>query len=1102
MLVIVLVAVVIIVFSAGAGLIFTQRGMEKTIRDELTAIANVADKLITTKIDLLKADAREMAWHLIDLGGKNFHQALEERVRVDDNFMALTIFDRNGIVDSAGEAPTPAELLHSEYIQRAFAGESVISTTHKDLSGKLVFHVCVPMGKLVLSVTIPGMLFSEVLANTKIWESGYIFIDDKDGVIVANPRPEWVLERRNFARLAEENKSYRDIAGFIKRMIAGESGFGRFSLDGAERLLAFRPISGSRTGWSLGVVAPIEESPLQNVRYGSLLVVAVCLPLSLIAAFFASMVIEKPYIKTNEMVMALERQTERLRIINDAASLLLHSDVNRFTGDISNCMGMMARCIGSVNRVYVWKNHIRDGRLYCSQLYEWSDGVEQAQDKSIVQNILYSEKLPGWEERLSSGHSVNGIVRNFSPEEQAQLTPQGILSILIIPVFLQGSFRGFIGFDDCRNEREFTRDEESLLRSGSLMIANAILRNEMMLKLIQAQEEAIASTEAKSNFLANMSHEMRTPLNAIIGLTELAVDSDEVQGDARGNLIKVYNSGMMLLSLINDILDLSKIEAGKFELVPVEYDTPSLINDTVTLNAARIGSKSIKLNLAIDAMLPGRLFGDEVRIKQIFNNLLSNAFKYTREGSVDWSVSFARDGKNVWLVSSIKDTGIGIRPRDIEKLFSDYTQVDMKSNRQIEGTGLGLAITRRLAELMDGSIAVESEYGQGSTFTVRLRQDFVDDTPIGSDVAENLKGFQYTDLRRDRSAKLVRVHLPYARVLVVDDVATNLDVARGMLKPYGMKVDCVTSGPAAIELLRNGANYSAIFMDHMMPGMDGIEALRVIREEIDAEHAKTVPIIVLTANALSGNEEMFLKKGFQAFLSKPIDIMQLDAVINHWVRDKNREKELSATLAEAEGQDGRSGFDRRQFSQWQIDGLDFAQGLERFGGDAASYLDVLESYALNTPPLLAEALNCTQETLPGYAIVVHGIKSSSRSIGAEMVGAQAEALEHAAKAGDMAFVLLHNSAFIQAAQKIIADLSVMLRSLAEDNQKPRKAEPDAGVLASLLQACAAYDIDGVDEAMKTLESCDYESGAELVAWLRSQVSVIGFKQIAERLSKG
>jgi CheY-like chemotaxis protein len=360
----------------------------------------------------------------------------------------------------------------------------------------------------------------------------------------------------------------------------------------------------------------------------------------------------------------------------------------------------------------------------------------------------------------------------------------------------------------------------------------------------------------------------------------------------------------------------------------------------------------------------------------------------------------------------------------------------------------------------------------------------------------------------------VRAHIPYARVLVVDDVSTNLDVAKGMMKPYGMQIDCVTSGPAAIDLIRDAQNkYNAIFMDHMMPGMDGIEATRIIREEIGTEYAQTVPIIALTANAIIGSEDMFLQNGFQAFLSKPIDIMRMDVIINHWVRDKKLEKTLPADKNIPQGApdlrsgrdrrsdtERRSNFDRRWIGKLNTMGLDIEQGLKRFGGDEEVYLDVLKSYALNTPPLLDQLRKRTEENLPNYAIVVHGIKSSSRGIGAEPVGAQAETLEFAAKAGDFALVNGQTDDFLTAVQTLLKGLSDMLQEITASNPKAKKAEPDAKVLAALLEACKTFDIDEVDKAMDELESYEYESGSELVEWLRTQLNQMGFEQITERLS--
>jgi signal transduction histidine kinase/FixJ family two-component response regulator/HPt (histidine-containing phosphotransfer) domain-containing protein len=1093
------IAVLIIVLSAGAGLIFTKNGIEKTMEGDLSAIADVADNLVTSQINLLKANAKAAALKLTGVPDEEFQKVLEEQVEAYDDFMALTVFDRDGIVGSAGEVPTPAYLLDSEYVQKAFAGESVISTTRNDPSRKLVLHICVPMSGRVLSATISGMFFYDLLSNIKIWDTGHIFIDDAEGTVIANIRPDWVLERRNFITMARTDSQYQDVADTISLMIQGKSGFGRFSIGGVRRICAYKQISGSLVDWSLGVVAPLVESPLQYVRHGLIMVVAICLPLSLIASFFAAGVIEKPYKKAKEMLMALEHQTELLSSTNDAAALLLRTDVDHFERDLWKCMDIIA-CSAGVDRMRIWKSDTVNGQLFYSLQYEWLGSAEPTHGKGAATVTPCIEPFLGWEEKLSAGHTINGIVRNLSLVEQAQLLPHGVVSFLAIPVFFSGNFWGFIGYDDCRNERKFTHEEASLLRTGSIMISCAILNNEMMLKLIQAQGEAVAGTVAKSDFLANMSHEMRTPLNAIIGLSELALDINEVQDEARENMEKIYNSGMLLLSLINDILDLSKIESGKFELIPAEYDTPSLINDTITLNIVRVGSKPITFNLIVDAELPNLLLGDEIRIKQIFNNLLSNAFKYTNEGSVNWHISFERNGEDVWLVSSIKDTGIGIRQKDIEKLFFDYNQVDTKSNRKIEGTGLGLSISMKLAALMDGSITVESEYGKGSTFTVRVRQGFVSDTPIGRKVVENLKSFHYSDHKRDRSAKLVRAYIPYAKVLVVDDVATNLDVAKGMLKQYGMRVDCVLSGREAIERIRSGkVVYNAIFMDHMMPELDGIETTRIIREEIGTEYARNIPVIALTANAITGNSEMFLKKGFQAFLSKPIDIMLMDAVIRQWVRDKELEKEYGELTPAAEIS-GKSLEIVGPIEEYSLEGIELKKGLDRFGGDPEIFLKILRSYVTNTPPLLEKLSEITREGLAGYAITVHGLKGSSRSICAERVGSMAETLEHAAKASDLAFVRENNEELLISARKLVDGLRALLDKAEYANPKQKKDAPNTELLEKLRKSCEDYDIDGIDEAMAELESFEYERRADLILWLRERIDRMDLEEIFSKLS--
>jgi signal transduction histidine kinase/AmiR/NasT family two-component response regulator len=550
------------------------------------------------------------------------------------------------------------------------------------------------------------------------------------------------------------------------------------------------------------------------------------------------------------------------------------------------------------------------------------------------------------------------------------------------------------------------------------------------------RDRAEAATRAKGNFLANISHEIRTPLNAIIGLGELELRKN-LEQETYTNLEKIHNSGMILLNIINDLLDISKIESGRFELIPVNYQIASLINDTVNLNVVRLGGKPITFHLRVNELLPSTLFGDELRIRQILNNLLSNAFKYTREGSVILDIDFRwieGPEKNILLICRVEDTGIGIRQEDIEKLFSVYNQVDTMSNRHIEGTGLGLSICKNLVGMMAGDITVESEYGRGSVFTVRIRQKAAEVKPIGKNTRESLERFQYRKgYHRDRR-KRIRIKMPYARVLVVDDVAVNLDVARGMMLPYGLAIDCALSGREAVDLVRKEkVRYNAIFMDHMMPEMDGIEAVRIIRETINTEYAQTVPIIALTANAIIGNEKMFLENGFQDYLSKPIDTSRLDACLNRWVRDREQEARLpiEAPPAPDEGELSPGPDPAVPVNHGlaaSIEGVDFAGGVQLMGGREDSFIRVLRSYALNIPALLDRIRDFHVESIGDYIITVHGIKGSSYGICARETGQWAEALEMAAKKGDIETILANNSYFILAVEKLAKHIRDFLAS--------------------------------------------------------------------------
>ncbi|MDR2112038.1 MAG: response regulator, partial [Candidatus Accumulibacter sp.] len=383
--------------------------------------------------------------------------------------------------------------------------------------------------------------------------------------------------------------------------------------------------------------------------------------------------------------------------------------------------------------------------------------------------------------------------------------------------------------------------------------------------------EAERATEAKSGFLARMSHEIRTPMNAIIGLSELA-QREYGKPKALEYITGIKSAGASLLAIINDILDFSKIESGKLPIHSALYDTGSLLNDVLTIIRVRMAETPLELILETSPGIPGAMIGDAGRIKQVLLNLLSNAVKYTHEGFIKFSVFCEPAGEDVIaLTFVVRDSGIGIRPEDMPKLFGEFARIDEKRNSRVEGTGLGLAIARNLCRMMGGDITVASEYGKGSTFTATLTQTVSDWKPMGN----------MTDMPARRAeAQRVTFIAPDTDVLIVDDFPSNLLVAEGLLVPYKMRVFTCMNGREAVELVRERP-FDLVLMDHMMPEMDGVEATHAIRA-MREERGRTMPIVALTANAVSGMKEMFLENGFNDFLSKPIDVPKLDAVLKKW----------------------------------------------------------------------------------------------------------------------------------------------------------------------------------------------------------------------------
>ena len=514
-------------------------------------------------------------------------------------------------------------------------------------------------------------------------------------------------------------------------------------------------------------------------------------------------------------------------------------------------------------------------------------------------------------------------------------------------------------------------------------------------------EAAVISAEtanrSKSSFLARMSHEIRTPLNAVLGIAEVQLQNETLHSDVKEAFTRIFNSGDLLLGIINDILDMSKIEAGKLELIQAKYDIASLLNDTVFLNMIKYENKPIDFILNVDEHVPSELSGDALRIRQILNNLLSNAFKYTKEGKVELSITSEQASNDtVTLVIRVRDTGQGMTPEQIGRLFDEYSRFNMQVNRMTEGTGLGMGIAQNLVHMMDGEILVESESGKGSLFTVRLPQGNTGAAPLGKKTAEKLKQFRLTYEAKMEKFRIKREPIPFGKVLVVDDMEMNLYVSKEMLSPYGLQIDTAVSGHEAIEKIKAN-RYDIVFMDHMMPVMDGVEATREIRK-LGKEYEK-LPVVALTANAVSGMKEMFLANGFNGFISKPVILQELDAVLKEWM---SPEKITPRKEHETSGED--KAYDIFLEGIGKIEEFNIEIGLNQLMGNKSSYYNTLDIF---NKKLVAECDKMTvflnTKDISGFTISVHAMKSMLAIIGAVGLSEMAHELENASKKHEIDF---------------------------------------------------------------------------------------------------
>jgi signal transduction histidine kinase/CheY-like chemotaxis protein/HPt (histidine-containing phosphotransfer) domain-containing protein len=559
------------------------------------------------------------------------------------------------------------------------------------------------------------------------------------------------------------------------------------------------------------------------------------------------------------------------------------------------------------------------------------------------------------------------------------------------------------GQDDTEYEHP---DVESLRHGRVLPLSDRMsaFMRKITSELQESATEAREANKAKSVFLSHMSHEIRTPINAILGMDEMILRESTEPG-VLDYAEDIRSAGNSLLGIVNDVLDFSKIEAGKMNIIPVKYEIRSIINDLYNVVRMRADSKDLDVNLDIDPSLPSELYGDESRIKQIISNLLTNAVKYTEEGSVTLSMKMMPDrgqqdkdalahscpgdecpDNHIVIRVTVKDTGIGIRPEDMSALFREFERLDEKRNRTIEGTGLGLNITRELLGLMGSRLFVESVYGKGSEFGFEIVQGVIDDSPVGE-----MKGqFRKPEHRQYR----VKFTAEDARILVVDDTKVNLDVIRNLLKKTRITVDTAGSGAEALELVKK-YEYDVIFLDHMMPGMDGPETLKRMKAMSDNISAGA-PVISLTANALSGAKDQYIKSGFSDYLSKPVNPQNLeDMLFNLLPPEKIRTVSDRAVKAGGERPEGLPG--------WLLDikDIDAAEGLKNCSL-ADVYMIALEAFHENIPESADEIEEYyNKEDWVNYIVKVHAIKSSAKLIGAISLSEQAAALEKAGHSGDI-----------------------------------------------------------------------------------------------------
>lgn len=584
--------------------------------------------------------------------------------------------------------------------------------------------------------------------------------------------------------------------------------------------------------------------------------------------------------------------------------------------------------------------------------------------------------------------------------------------------------------------------------------------------LENAMEEAKKATRARDIFLSNMSHEIRTPINTILGLNELILRESQDE-TIRGYALDIKQAGSVLLSLVSDILDFSKIQSGKMELVEGTYDISSLLNDLINSISAPLRKKKLRLSLDIASDIPYKLSGDEIHLRQIIGNLLSNAVKYTKTGQVTLRLSWKRQKEDKILMEiAVEDTGVGVKEKDIAKIFETFNRLDMEASRSEEGTGLGLAVTNRLVEMMGGKLVVKSKYGKGSVFSFAVPQKVISKEPLG-DFQE-----QYDRSVKNSMSYKEKFIAPLGKILVVDDNAMNLAVAQDLLRKTKLQIDVASSGEECLEMLKR-KEYHLICMDHMMPVMDGVQTLHAVRA-MEGNPSRDIPIIALTANAVVGAKEFYLEAGFEDYLSKPIEPDKLEDMLI---------KYLPKELVYLTGDSGIStvediSADLNEESLIDM-GINAAHGLKYMGGSRTLYLKVLRDFRemlVEKEEQLKTMLG--KEDVSGYGIIVHALKGNARNIGADELAEEAFELEKKSKAGRLEEVEVQSPILFSMMRMLGENLSRYLEAEASNIQEAMKEEPKEKhslseeewkqKLQLLHKHLDDFDTDGIIQSIKDL----------------------------------